>query len=123
MRRHLRHQPRDRAVQRRVSCSRATSPPPPASTLVKNDKYYDAARVQLGGLSYQVIKDSQTALLSYQNGDLDVVTLSGDQVELVQDDPEFTTMNAGYLWYVTVNQAQYPELGQRQLPQGAVRGL
>ncbi len=85
----------------------------PAATsfeLVKNDKYYDAARVQLDGLSYQVIKDSQTALLSYQNGDLDIVTLSGDQVELVQDDPEFTTMNAGYLWYVTVNQAQYPEL-------------
>jgi oligopeptide transport system substrate-binding protein len=79
-------------------------------TLTKNDKYYDAARVQLSGLEYQVIKDSQTALLSYQNGDLDIVTLSGDQVELVQDDPEFTTMNAGYLWYVTVNQAQYPEL-------------
>ncbi len=79
-------------------------------TLEKNPKYYDAARVQLDGLNYQVIKDSQTALLSYQNGDLDVVTLSGDQVDLVQDDPEFTTMNAGYLWYITVNQADYPEL-------------
>ena len=79
-------------------------------TLAKNEKYYDAARVQLDGLNYQVIKDSQTALLSYQNGDLDVVTLSGDQVELVQDDPEFIPVNAGYLWYVTVNQAQYPEL-------------
>lgn len=77
-------------------------------TLEKNPKYYDAARVQLDGLNYQVIKDSQTALLSYQNGDLDVVTLSGDQVDLVQDDPEFTTMNAGYLWYITVNQGIIP---------------
>ena len=79
-------------------------------TLTKNPNYYDAARVKLDGLSYQVIKDSQTALLSYQNGDLDNVAVSGDQVELVQDDPEFSTVNAGYLWYITVNQKQFPEL-------------
>jgi len=79
-------------------------------TLVKNEDYYDAARVKLDGLSYQVIKDSQTALLSYQNGDLDVVTLSGDQVELVEDDPEFTVVNAGYLWYITVNAKDVTEL-------------
>jgi oligopeptide transport system substrate-binding protein len=79
-------------------------------TLEKNPNYYDAARVQLSGLNYQVIKDSQTSLLSYQNGDLDIVTLSGDQVELVQDDPEFLSVNAGYLWYVTVNAKDVPEL-------------
>jgi len=79
-------------------------------TLTKNPNYYNAANVKLDGLSYQVIKDSQTALLSYQNGDLDIVTLAGDQVELVQDDPEFSTVNAGYLWYITVNQAKFPEL-------------
>ncbi len=79
-------------------------------TLAKNPAYYDADRVQLDGLTYQVIKDSQTSLLSYQNGDLDVVTLSGDQVELVEDDPEFTTVNAGYLWYITVNSKDVPEL-------------
>ncbi len=85
----------------------------PAATsfmLTKNPNYYDAARVQLDGLNYQVIKDSQTSLLSYQNGDLDVVTLSGDQVELVEDDPEFTVVNAGYLWYITVNAKDVPEL-------------
>ena len=79
-------------------------------TLAKNPAYYDADRVQLDGLTYQVIKDSQTSLLSYQNGDLDVVTLSGDQVELVEDDPEFTIVNAGYLWYITVNAKDVPEL-------------
>ncbi|MDD3213488.1 MAG: peptide ABC transporter substrate-binding protein [Eubacteriales bacterium] len=79
-------------------------------TLTKNPNYYDADRVKLDGLNYQVIKDSQTSLLSYQNGDLDIVTLSGDQVELVEDDPEFLSVNAGYLWYITVNIADYPEL-------------
>ena len=72
-------------------------------TLLKNPEYWDADRVQLDGLSYQVIKDSQTALLAYQNGELDTVNLSGEQVEQVQDDPEFSAVEAGYLWYVTVN--------------------
>lgn len=76
-------------------------------TLVKNPDYWDADRVKLDGLSYQVIKDSQTALLAYQNGELDVVNLSGEQVEQVQDDPEFQTVEAGYLWYVTVNLNDY----------------
>lgn len=84
-------------------------------TLAKNPSYYNAASVKLDGLNYQVIKDSQTALLSYQNGDLDVVTLSGDQVELVEDDPEFTTFNAGYLWYITVNQKDYADLANVNL--------
>ena len=56
-------------------------------TLAKNPDYYDADRVQLDGLSYQVIKDSQQAYMSYQNGDLDIVMLSGDQVEQVEGDP------------------------------------
>ncbi|PBT07867.1 ABC transporter substrate-binding protein, partial [Escherichia coli] len=40
---------------------------------------------------------------SYQNGDLDVVTLAGEQVDLFKDDPEFQTIQAGYLWYISPN--------------------
>lgn len=72
-------------------------------TLVKNESYYDAARVQLDGLTYQVIKDNQQALLCYQNGELDIVTVAGDSVEQVENDPEFSSVNAGYLWYITPN--------------------
>lgn len=72
-------------------------------TLVKNEDYYDAARVQLDGLAYQVIKDNQQALMSYQSGELDIVTVAGDSVEQVSADPEFSTVNAGYLWYITPN--------------------
>ncbi len=79
----------------------------PAATtikLVKNPTYYDADKVSLGGITFLVIKDSQQAMLSYQNGDLDVATLSGEQVELFQDDPEFHNIMAGYLWYISPNQ-------------------
>ncbi|HEX3077694.1 MAG TPA: peptide ABC transporter substrate-binding protein [Lachnospiraceae bacterium] len=83
-----------------------TSYEPAATTisLTKSPTYWDAAKVSLDGIKYQVIKDSQTAMLSYQNGDLDVVTLSGEQVEQFQADPEFNNIMAGYLWYISPNQ-------------------
>lgn len=79
---------------------------PAATTIVleKNKDYYDADKVQLAGLKYQVIKDSQQAMLAYQNGDLDLVTLSGEQVEQFQADPEFRNIMGSYLWYVSPNQ-------------------
>lgn len=72
-----------------------------AFSLKKNDKYWDAARVKLDGLNYQVLKDSQQSLMAYQNGSLDIVKLSGDQVDQVKDDLEFRSIGAGYLWYIS----------------------
>lgn len=85
----------------------------PAATafhLSKNENYFDADRISLSGLSYQVIQDSQQALMSYQTGALDTTLVNGEQVDQVKDDPEFVAVGAGYLWYVTPNIAGVPEL-------------
>ena len=84
---------------------KVTSYEPAATTinLEKNADYWDADKVKLSGIQYQVIKDSQQAMLAYQNGDLDVATLSGEQVEQFQADPEFQSIMAGYLWYSSPN--------------------
>lgn len=85
----------------------------PAATeihLTKNADYYDADKIKLAGIDYQVIQDSQQALLSYQSGDLDLTLLNGDQVDQVKDDPAFKAVGAGYLWYVTPNISAVPEL-------------
>lgn len=85
----------------------------PAATafhLTKNADYYDADKVQLAGLNYQVIQDSQQALMSYQTGALDTTLVNGEQVDQVKDDPEFQAIGAGYLWYVTPNIAGVEEL-------------
>mgnify|MGYP004466792365 FL=1 len=85
----------------------------PAATafhLTKNADYYDADKVQLAGLNYQVIQDSQQALMSYQTGALDTTLVNGEQVDQVKDDPEFQAIGAGYLWYVSPNIAGVPEL-------------
>ena len=84
-------------------------------SLVKNPDYYNADAIQLDGLNYQVIKDSQQAFMSYQNGDLDIVKLSGDQVDQVQGDPELSVHGAGYLWYLTLNQAEVPALANQNM--------
>jgi oligopeptide transport system substrate-binding protein len=78
----------------------------PAATafhLTKNENYYNADSIQLPGISYQVIQDSQQALMSYQTGALDTTLVNGEQVDQVKDDPEFQSIGAGYLWYVSPN--------------------
>ena len=85
----------------------------PAATafhLTKNEDYWDADRIQLPGLNYQVIQDSQQALMSYQTGALNTTLVNGEQVDQVKDDPEFQTIGAGYLWYVSPNIDAVPEL-------------
>jgi oligopeptide transport system substrate-binding protein len=78
---------------------------PAATTIVleKNADYWDAGAVKLDGIDYQVIKEAQQAVLSYQNGDIDVANLQGEQVEQFKADKEFKTVPAGYLWYISPN--------------------
>lgn len=90
----------------------------PAATafhLTKNDNYWDAQRVQLPGLNYQVIQDSQQALMSYQSGGLDMTLVNGEQVDQVKDDPAFQTIGAGYLWYVSPNMDGVAELANENI--------
>ncbi len=85
----------------------------PAATaihLTKNADYYNADSVKLAGLNYQVIQDSQQALMSYQNGDLDTTLVNGEQVDQVKDDPAFQAIGAGYLWYISPNIQDVKEL-------------
>ncbi|MDO4266332.1 MAG: peptide ABC transporter substrate-binding protein [Eubacteriales bacterium] len=79
----------------------------PAATtieMVKNENYWDADAVKLDGLKFQVIKETQQALLSYQSGDLDIAKIAGEQVEQYQNDPEYKPVQMGYLWYLSPNQ-------------------
>ena len=85
----------------------------PAATtlhLKKNPDYYDAERVKLTGINYQVIQDSQQALMSYQTGAVDTTLVNGEQVDQVKDDPTFHAIAAGYLWYVVPNMGKVKEL-------------
>lgn len=72
--------------------------------LEKNNDYYDADSVKLDGLNYKIIKDTQQSVLAYENGDIDYVALSGEQITSYQQSPEYQSVLTGYLWYLSPNQ-------------------
>lgn len=72
--------------------------------VVKNDYYYAKDTVAIDGIHFQVIKDNQSAMLAYENDELDVVMLSGELTELYMDSEEYLTVPSGYYWYISMNQ-------------------
>ena len=80
----------------------------------KNEQYFDADKIKLDGVEWQVILDNQTAAMSYDSGDLDVVTLTGDLIEQYQDDENFSTTQDGYMWFVSPNM-EVPELANENI--------
>ena len=79
-------------------------------TVVKNPDYYDADRVSLDSITYQVVGASDQALTGFKSGNLDLATVSGDQVAAVKDDPQLSenlnVVGAGYLWYLSFSQTE-----------------
>lgn len=71
--------------------------------LQKNPDYYNADKVKIDEINFQIIKDVQQTMLAYENGDLDYVRLSGDLISKYQDTPGFTRIEEGYLWYLSPN--------------------
>ena len=68
----------------------------------KNADYWDADRVKLPGINYQVVGSSDNALTAFKNNTLDVVMISGNQVDAAKKDPtladKLTVTGAGFMW-------------------------
>ena len=76
--------------------------------LKKNDSYWDAQKVSIDGFQYQVVTSSDNALTSFKNGTLNLVNISGNQVEHVKKDSglatKLRTFSSGNLSYLSFNQ-------------------
>ena len=74
----------------------------------KNDSYWNADNISIDGFQYQVVSSSDNALTSFKNGTLNVVNISGNQVEHVKQDAEISknlkTFSSGSLDYLSFNQ-------------------
>ena len=79
-------------------------------SLKKNDSYWNADSVKLAGIKYQVIQNSGEALDAFNKGELNVVTISGNQVAAAQKDAKLAdsleVTGAGYLWYLSFSQTE-----------------
>lgn len=54
-------------------------------------------------VSYRVIQDTQTALMEYESGNIQVVTLSGEQVTANKDNDGYTPKLNAYNFYLSCN--------------------
>ena len=77
-------------------------------SVTKNPDYWNADSVSLEGINYQVVGSSDSALTAFKNGTLNIVMVSGSQVEAVQKDAsladKLTVTGAGYMWYLSFSQ-------------------
>jgi len=79
-------------------------------TVKKNPDYWDADRVKLDGITYQVVGSSDNALTAFRNKTLDVVMISGNQVDAAKKDASLAenlkVTGAGYMWYLSFSQTE-----------------
>lgn len=69
-----------------------------------NPAYHKAGAAKVDEIEFKFVQDTQSAMLEYQLGNLDVVRLSGEMVEAHKDDAGFNNRLQGYLWYLSLNQ-------------------
>ena len=72
----------------------------------QNPTYWDAANFDANyakKVIFREITDTQTALMEYEQGNLDTVSLSGEQVDANSSAPGFVNRLAGYMYYLTIN--------------------
>ncbi len=76
--------------------------------LKKNDSYWDADKVSLKQLQYQVVSSSDNALTAFRNGTLQMIQLKGTHVNHVKQDSALskllTVHEDGSLFYLSYNQ-------------------
>ena len=72
-------------------------------TMTKNPDYWDADSVDVETVTYKVISDSQQAVMSYENGDVDNVEFSGDLVSQYSSNPDFSSVPGVFNYYLMIN--------------------
>lgn len=83
-------------------------------TFTKNPDYWDASSYHQDSVVFKYIQDTQSAMLEYQQGQIDYVPLSGEMVDLYKDKPGFTSNLQGFLWYLAPNMSD-PNLSNLNL--------
>lgn len=77
-------------------------------SLKKNDQYWDAENVTLPEFQYQVVSSSDNALVAFKNKTLDIVTITGNQVESVNSDEnlakDLKILPTAFFDYLSFNQ-------------------
>ena len=72
-------------------------------TFTKNDDYWNADEVKTETVTFKFIQDTQSAMLEYQSGNIDIVKLTGEQVDLYSGEEGFSNRLQAYGWRLEMN--------------------
>lgn len=78
-------------------------------SIVKNPNYWDADNVTLERANFVVVKEHQTAVDLYEQGEVDRVGLSSEQVDVYANHPDFTILPEASVFYLKFNQERNGE--------------
>jgi oligopeptide transport system substrate-binding protein len=71
---------------------------------VKNDNYWDKDTVKLDQINVSVVKEANTALNLFQDGQVDDVILTGELAQQMQNDPAYIAQPEATTYYIELNQ-------------------
>src|SRR5690625_7077710 len=68
--------------------------------------FWDADTVELEKMTYEVVKDTQTAVDLFESGTIDRVELSSDLVDHYASSEEYATRSKPVIYYLRMNQTR-----------------
>ena len=81
----------------------------------KNPYYMDADKITIPGINLQVVANQQQALMCYESDTVDIISISGELVELAEGDPELFVFPQASLFFFELNQINCPALMNRNI--------
>ena len=77
-------------------------------TFTRREDYFDLDEDAADTVVFKFIQDTQSAMLAWQQGDIDVVRLQSEQVDQYKGEPGFTNKMTNSMWYLQINFAKTP---------------
>lgn len=82
--------------------------------LEKNNNYWDKDNVSVDKITFKSTEDQQSGAMSYENGDLDWVKLTGDLVKQYKDNADFKQELANFVCFFYFNATKFTNEKFRQ---------
>lgn len=91
--------------------------------LEKNDSYWDADNVEMDKLTFEVVKDPQTAVDLYEAGTVDRVDLASDLVDKYASDDDYLASPETFVHYIKMNQTNSDALANKNVRKALSRAF
>jgi len=91
--------------------------------LEKNEDYWDADTVELEKMTYEVVKDPQTAVDLYESGKVDRAGLSSDLVDAYSTHEDYETIPQTSVFHIKMNQTRNEALENENIRAAIARAF